>query len=170
MPAAALAFNTKKHKQNFDSRCYAVLHCANVANTSSRSTVLHCTLLPLQTWLGVVVASFTQPAYLPACNTNLLCSFCITFLLLQRSAAVVFESAEDVSHALLHASSGQVVDFLLPVPEGPVGLKAWLAQHKAQRPGNTVLQQQVGLQLYAAQATRMAVDVLANHTQLQEVG
>lgn len=62
---------------------------------------------------------------------------------LQRSAAVVYESSEDVAKALRHASSGQVVDFPLPVPEGPVGLKAWVAQHKAQRPGNAVLHKQV---------------------------
>jgi hypothetical protein len=56
---------------------------------------------------------------------------------------VVYESKEDVSQALSHASSGQVVDFPLPAPEGPVGLKAWVAQHKAQRPGNAELQKQV---------------------------
>lgn len=42
-----------------------------------------------------------------------------------------------------HASSGQVVDFPLPAPEGPVGLKAWVAAHRAQRPGNAELQKQV---------------------------
>jgi hypothetical protein len=66
-----------------------------------------------------------------------------SFSSLQRSAAVVFESKDDVSQAISHASSGQVVDFPLPAPEGPVGLKAWVAQHKAQRPGNAQLQQQV---------------------------
>jgi hypothetical protein len=76
--------------------------------------------------------------------------FCIVSLLLQRSAAVVYESADDVSQALSHASSGQVVDFPLPVPEGPVGLKAWVAQHKAQRPGNAELQKQVRQQQQCA--------------------
>lgn len=44
-------------------------------------------------------------------------------------------------------SSGQLVQFELPLPEGPVGLKAWVAAHKAARPGNDELQKQVWEQL-----------------------
>jgi hypothetical protein len=40
-------------------------------------------------------------------------------------------------------SSGQLVQFELPLPEGPVGLKAWVAAHKVSRPGNDELQKQV---------------------------
>lgn len=63
---------------------------------------------------------------------------------LQRSAAVVYQSSEGVSAALKHAGKGQIVEYELPQQEGPVGLKAWVAAHKAARPGNDVLQQQVG--------------------------
>lgn len=62
---------------------------------------------------------------------------------MQRSAAVVYETPDGVSAALKQGSSGQLVQYELPVPEGPVGLKAWVAQHKAARPGNAELQQQV---------------------------
>jgi hypothetical protein len=64
-------------------------------------------------------------------------------VLLQRSAAVVYDSAEGVSAAMKQGSSGQLVQFELPLPEGPVGLKAWVAAHKAARPGNEELQKQV---------------------------
>ncbi|KAF6266678.1 ribosomal RNA-processing protein 7-domain-containing protein [Scenedesmus sp. NREL 46B-D3] len=74
----------------------------------------------------------------------------------KRSAAVVYESSEGVSQALSHASSGQVVDFPLPVPEGPVGLKAWVAQHKARRPGNAELQKQLDDWMEAHEAAEAA--------------
>jgi hypothetical protein len=61
----------------------------------------------------------------------------------QRSAAVVFTSHDGVSAALSQAGNGQIVEYELPPAEGPVGLKAWVAQHKALRPGNSILQQQV---------------------------
>jgi hypothetical protein len=48
-----------------------------------------------------------------------------------------------VSAALKHAGTGEIVEFELPQPEGPVGLKAWVAAHKAARPGNEALQKQV---------------------------
>lgn len=73
---------------------------------------------------------------------------------LQHSAAVVYESAEGVSEALAHAGGGQVVEFELQPPAGPRGLKAWVAAHKAARPGNAVLQQQVGGQVQASQQQR----------------
>ncbi len=57
---------------------------------------------------------------------------------------VIFASQEGQQTALAHAGTGQIVEYELPVPEGPVGLKAWVQAHKAQRPGNAVLQQQVG--------------------------
>ena len=63
---------------------------------------------------------------------------------LQRSAAVVYDSAEGVSAAMRQGSSGQLVQYELPLPEGPLGLKAWVAAHKAARPGNEELQKQVG--------------------------
>ncbi|WIA09053.1 hypothetical protein OEZ85_008467 [Tetradesmus obliquus] len=74
----------------------------------------------------------------------------------KRSAAVVYESKEDVSQALQHASSGQVVDFPLPAPEGPVGLKAWVAAHRAQRPGNAELQKQLDGWMEAHEAAEAA--------------
>jgi hypothetical protein len=61
----------------------------------------------------------------------------------QRSAAVVFDAVDGVSAAMKQGGSGQVVQYELPPPEGPVGLKAWVADHKTARPGNEALQQQV---------------------------
>ena len=43
-----------------------------------------------------------------------------------------------------HGSTGELVQLELPLPEGPIGLKAWVAAHKAARPGNEQLQKQVG--------------------------
>lgn len=62
----------------------------------------------------------------------------------QRSAAVVYDSVEAVSKAMKHGSTGELVQLELPLPEGPIGLKAWVAAHKAARPGNEQLQKQVG--------------------------
>jgi hypothetical protein len=62
---------------------------------------------------------------------------------LQRSAAVVFESPEGVTAAMKQGGSRQLVQYELPPPEGPLGLKSWVAQHKAARPGNLELQKQV---------------------------
>lgn len=58
----------------------------------------------------------------------------------------MYESAEGVSAAMKQGSSGQLVQYDLPVQDSssPVGLKAWVAQHKAARPGNDALQKQVG--------------------------
>ncbi|KAF8072922.1 Rrp7a [Scenedesmus sp. PABB004] len=61
----------------------------------------------------------------------------------KRSAALVFESPEGVASALSHARGGQVVECALPLPDGPLGLKAWVAEHKAARPGNAELQKQL---------------------------
>jgi hypothetical protein len=42
-----------------------------------------------------------------------------------------------------------VVEYEPPAPEGPAGLKAWVQQHKAERPGAAALQKQVGVALGA---------------------
>jgi hypothetical protein len=61
----------------------------------------------------------------------------------------VYDSPAGVSAALRHAGTGQIVEFDLGTEaEGqqqaePVGLKAWVAAHKAARPGNAVLAKQV---------------------------
>lgn len=55
----------------------------------------------------------------------------------------MYDSAEGVSAAMKQGSSGQLVQFEMPLQEGPVGLKAWVAAHKAARPGNEELQKQV---------------------------
>jgi hypothetical protein len=68
---------------------------------------------------------------------------CLPLPVLQRSAAVVYDSADGVSAAMKQGSSGQLVQFELPLSEGPVGLKAWVAAHKLARPGNVELQKQV---------------------------
>lgn len=62
----------------------------------------------------------------------------------QRSGVVVFHEAAGAAAALAAAGTGQVIEYELPVPEGPRGLKAWVQQHKAQRPGTAALQKQVG--------------------------
>jgi hypothetical protein len=62
---------------------------------------------------------------------------------LQRSGVVVFSDEDGAQAALEHAGAGEIVEYELPPPEGPFGLKAWVAEHKAQRPGNAVLQKQV---------------------------
>eukprot|EP00878_Enallax_costatus_P032670 GHUV01035920.1.p1 GENE.GHUV01035920.1~~GHUV01035920.1.p1 ORF type:complete len:166 (+),score=35.05 GHUV01035920.1:268-765(+) len=61
----------------------------------------------------------------------------------KRSAALVYDDSSNVTKALSHAASGQIIECPLPLPEGPLGLKAWVAQHKARRPGNQQLQKQV---------------------------
>lgn len=75
---------------------------------------------------------------LKACTSLFIYNLC-----LQRSAALVYEDSRDVQKAVSHASSGQVIECVLPLPEGPLGLKSWVAAHKAQRPGNQQLQKQV---------------------------
>eukprot|EP00879_Flechtneria_rotunda_P007287 GHRR01007644.1.p1 GENE.GHRR01007644.1~~GHRR01007644.1.p1 ORF type:complete len:243 (+),score=85.44 GHRR01007644.1:1304-2032(+) len=74
----------------------------------------------------------------------------------KRSAAVVYKSKDDLSEALAHASSGQIIECPLPLPDGPVGLKAWIAEHKAQRPGNEVLQEQLDEWVEAHEAAEAA--------------
>jgi hypothetical protein len=76
----------------------------------------------------------------PAFNLSILACCCVA---LQRAAAVVFDAVDGVSAAMKQGGSGQVVQYELPPPEGPVGLKAWVADHKTARPGNEALQQQV---------------------------
>lgn len=63
----------------------------------------------------------------------------------KRSGMVVFESQAGRLVALRHAAKGQVVEFDPAEPQGdePIGVKAWVHQHKALRPGNDVLQEQV---------------------------
>lgn len=68
----------------------------------------------------------------------------------QRSAAMLYGDSSGVSKALSHAASGQIIDCPLALPDGPLGLKAWVAQHRAQRPGNQQLQKQVLLSYIAA--------------------
>lgn len=88
----------------------------------------------------------TAPPHLHRASTHLCCAvLCCACLCrcVQRSAAVVYDSAEGVSAAMKQAGSGQLVQYELPQPEGPVGLKAWVAAHKAARPGNVELQKQV---------------------------
>eukprot|EP00775_Hariotina_reticulata_P013701 gene13701-13823_t len=74
----------------------------------------------------------------------------------KRSAAVVYSSPEGVSTALSQAGKGQIVEYDLPPTEGPVGLKAWVVQHKALRPGNSVLQQQLDEWIEAHDAAEAA--------------
>lgn len=57
----------------------------------------------------------------------------------QISALVVFEQAKGCADALAAAAAGATVDYNVPEPEGPYGLKAWLLEHQAQFPGNEVL-------------------------------
>jgi len=80
-------------------------------------------------------------ALAPSQSSYLLCCACVCRV--QRSAAVVYDSAEGVSAAMKQAGSGQLVQYELLQPEGPVGLKAWVAAHKAARPGNQELQKRV---------------------------
>lgn len=61
----------------------------------------------------------------------------------KRSCIVLFEDAAGARALLQNAGIGQVVEYLLPEPEGAYGLKGWVQEHKAQRPGNEVLQQQL---------------------------
>ncbi|GBF94015.1 hypothetical protein Rsub_07283 [Raphidocelis subcapitata] len=61
----------------------------------------------------------------------------------KRSCVVVFAEAASARRALAAAGSGQVVEYEPPAPEGPRGLKAWVQQHKAARPGAAALQKQL---------------------------
>lgn len=61
----------------------------------------------------------------------------------KRSGMVLFDSADSVKAALAAAESGAVIECPLPEGEAPAGLKAWVHEHKAQRPGNKVLQKQL---------------------------
>lgn len=71
----------------------------------------------------------------------------------QRSGVVVFADGTGAATALQHAGSGEIVEYELPTPEGPIGLKAWVAAHKAARPGNAALQQQVRWRAHAHRAS-----------------
>ncbi|KAG2496503.1 hypothetical protein HYH03_005328 [Edaphochlamys debaryana] len=81
---------------------------------------------------------------------------------LKRSGIVVFGSEAGRLASLKYASRGQVLEYAGPAPrlpggggeegeegEGgeeantPIGLKVWVAEHKAARPGNEVLQAQI---------------------------
>jgi hypothetical protein len=68
----------------------------------------------------------------------------------------VFEEPRGAAAALAAAGSGQVIEYEPPVPEGPRGLKAWVQQHKAARPGTAALQKQVQHGLAWATATACA--------------
>ena len=57
----------------------------------------------------------------------------------QISALVVFEQAKGCADALAAANAGATVDYDVPEPEGPYGVKAWLLEHQAQFPGNEIL-------------------------------
>ncbi|KAG2432773.1 hypothetical protein HYH02_012905 [Chlamydomonas schloesseri] len=72
---------------------------------------------------------------------------------LKRSGIVVFREPAGRAAAVKYAAKGQVLEFA-GGPQGdadgeaggsgePVGLKAWVHEHKAARPGNDVLQQQI---------------------------
>lgn len=62
----------------------------------------------------------------------------------QTSGVVVFATSEGAAAALQLAGAGQIIEYELPLPAGPVGLKAWVQAHKAQLPGTAQLQKQVG--------------------------
>lgn len=55
----------------------------------------------------------------------------------------MFSDPDGAHVALGHAGKGQIIEFPIPEPGGTVGLKAWVQQHKAQRPGNSELQKQL---------------------------
>ena len=57
----------------------------------------------------------------------------------QTSAIVVFEQAEGRANVLSAAAAGATVDYEVPEPDRPYGVKAWLLEHQAQFPGNKVL-------------------------------
>ncbi len=57
----------------------------------------------------------------------------------QISALVVFEQAKGCADALAAAAAGATVDYDVPEPDGPYGVKAWLLEHQAQFSGNEVL-------------------------------
>lgn len=61
----------------------------------------------------------------------------------KRSAIVVFESEARRDVVLSAAAAGQIVEYFIPETTGPTGLKEWLNEYKAQRPGNLKLQQQI---------------------------
>lgn len=103
----------------------------------------------IQVCAGGITADDDRPSFLlfsSACMCECVCvRMCVVCL--QRSAAVVYASADGVSAAMKHGGAGQLVQYEVPTAaaaDGPVGLKAWVAQHKAARPGNEQLQKQVG--------------------------
>ncbi len=57
----------------------------------------------------------------------------------------MFADSRGAAAALAAAGTGQVIEYEPPAPEGPRGLKAWVQQHKAARPGTAALQKQVHL-------------------------
>ncbi|KXZ54941.1 hypothetical protein GPECTOR_3g110 [Gonium pectorale] len=69
---------------------------------------------------------------------------------LKRSGIVVFRAESGRAAALKYAARGQVLEFAggraaegADEEDEPAGVKAWVAEHKAARPGNDVLQQQI---------------------------
>uniref|UniRef100_A0A7R9VQG7 Ribosomal RNA-processing protein 7 C-terminal domain-containing protein n=1 Tax=Chlamydomonas euryale TaxID=1486919 RepID=A0A7R9VQG7_9CHLO len=58
----------------------------------------------------------------------------------QSSGMVLFSESQSVQAALQAAQANALVEWPLPEPEGPSGVKAWVHEHKALRPGNKVLQ------------------------------
>lgn len=59
------------------------------------------------------------------------------------SAVLLFQDASSVTAALKAAASGAVIECEHEVSGQPRGLKAWVQQHKAKRPGNAALSEQL---------------------------
>lgn len=61
----------------------------------------------------------------------------------KKSGMVVFNRQGPVKSLMAAATSGQIIEYDMPEPEGWCGLKAWVERHKGLRPGSAVLQQQI---------------------------
>lgn len=59
------------------------------------------------------------------------------------SAVVLYDSAKGVSKAQRAATKGRPIQLNVQRSEGPYGLKRWVEIHKALKPGNAQLQQQL---------------------------
>ncbi|KAL4429356.1 hypothetical protein ABPG77_005130 [Micractinium sp. CCAP 211/92] len=56
------------------------------------------------------------------------------------SAVLLYRAAEGLAALLKAAAKRRPLELRLPEPQGPCGLKAWVEEHKALKPGNTELQ------------------------------
>eukprot|EP00877_Chromochloris_zofingiensis_P015093 jgi/Chrzof1/9838/Cz04g17280.t1 len=86
----------------------------------------------------------------------------------QTSGVVVFATSEGAAAALQLAGAGQIIEYELPLPAGPVGLKAWVQAHKAQLPGTAQLQKQLDDWMAAYEESEAAARVAREATMTEE--